>query len=107
MSYTACAAPERQTLPDTDPAENPVVEFDFSGELDAVDAAVVSVVVERGRDADPAALLEGPPQIDGVRVYQRIASSAAVPGVDYRLRCEATHGTDLRVRAGILPVRTA
>jgi hypothetical protein len=30
-----------------------------------------------------------------------------VAGVDYKLRCAATHGSDVLVRADVMPVRTA
>lgn len=93
------------TLPETDPYENPVIEFDFAAELDGVDSATVSVSVASGRDPSPIDLVDGAPQISTTKVLQAIASNMAVDGVDYRIRCEAVRGTDKRVLVGILPVR--
>lgn len=88
-----------------DPWENVAVEFVFAGELSAIDSAAVSIAVVNGTDADVAAMLDGALQISGTSVFQRVANG--VDDVNYKLRCEAAHGADKRVRAGILPVRTA
>ncbi len=93
-------------MPVKDPAESVVVEFDFSVELDAVDDAAAAVSVDSGgADAAVAAMLVGAPQISGASVYQRV--SAGVAGVNYKLRCVATRGDAVIVRAAILPVRVA
>lgn len=97
--------PDTPILPDKDPAESVVVEFAFDGELAAIDSAVVAVTLAAGTDAAPAALLDGLPQIQGASVLQRI--SGGVADANYRLHCTATHGEDVRVRAGVLPVRAA
>lgn len=93
------------TLPETDPYENPVVEFDFVDELDAVDSAVVSITTATGRDVNAASVLSGALQITGASVFQRVVGGVA--GADYKLRCEAVRGSDKRVRTGLLPIRAA
>ncbi len=90
-----------KTFDEMDPWENPVIEFDFAGELAAVDTAVVEVT-----PGGPE-LLDGVCQISGAGVYQRIKSEAMTAGVNYRFRCKAAHGLDKRVRSAILPVRDA
>ena len=97
--------PDTPVLPDKDPAESVVVEFAFDGELVAIDSAVVAVTLVAGIDATPAALIVGLPQIQGTSVLQRI--SGGVVDANYRLLCTATRGADVRVRAGVLPVRAA
>lgn len=92
-------------LPYTDPAESVVVEFDFSGELTAPDSAVVTVTPVNGADPAAASMLIGTAQISGSSVFQRVKPNLA--GLNYKLRCVATQGDDIRVRAGILPVRVA
>ncbi len=92
-------------LPDKDPAESVVLQFEFDGELVAIDSAVVTVALQNGADPAMAAMLDGALQIQGTSVLQRV--SAGVDLVNYKLRCEATHGDDVRVRAAILPVRAA
>lgn len=93
------------TLPEKDPAESVVVEFAFDGELTAPASAVVSVTPINGADPASASMLDGALQIVGASVLQRI--SAGVDRLNYTLRCEATQGDDVRVRAAVLPVRTA
>jgi hypothetical protein len=92
-------------LPNKDPAESVIVEFDFTGELTTPSIAVVSVVTESGHDPGPESILQGSPQIIGAKVYQRL--NGGVQDVDYHLRCEATQGDDVRVLADTLPVRIA
>lgn len=92
-------------LNNMDPFENPVVEFDFSAELDAVDSAVVSVRIINGRDIAAASVLSGAVQVLGAKATQRV--NGGVDGVDYELRCEAVRGTTKRVLTGVLPVRRA
>lgn len=93
------------TLPETDPAENPIVEFDFEGELTAPESAVITVTPVNGADPDAASMLIGSAQFAGSSVYQRVQPNVA--GLNYKLRCKATQGDDVRVRVGILPARTA
>lgn len=89
-----------------DPAESVVVTFDFSSELASVGGAVVSVLVlGDGVDPDVGAMADGALQISGATVLQRISSG--IHGLDYKLRCVATTGSDVIVRADTLPVRTA
>lgn len=59
-------------LDEMNPFEDPVLEFDFTGDLVAVDSAVVSVS-PGGVD-----LLDGAYQIVGAVVYQRVKSAVAV-----------------------------
>jgi hypothetical protein len=85
-----------------DPAENPVLEFDFSSDLTAIDGLVTVSISPTG-----AALLDGAHQISGTSVLQRIKHGETSPGINYTVRCEALGGLDRRVRAATLPVRTA
>lgn len=91
----------RPLLPEIDPAENPVIEFVFAGELTSIDSATVSI------SPVGAALLDGAPQISGTSVLQRIKHGVAADRINYTLRCEAIGGVDRRVRAATLPVRGA
>jgi hypothetical protein len=89
----------------TDPAENPIVDFDFTGELTAPASAVITVTPIDAVDPDAASMLIGSPQFSGASVLQRVKPNLA--GVDYHLHCAATQGEETRVLAGIMPVRTA
>ena len=91
----------RQMLREMDPAENPVIEFVFAGELASIDSAVVSI------SPLGATLLDGAPQIVGTSVLQRIRHGVAFDQTNYVVRCDALSGVDRRVRAATLPVRTA
>lgn len=91
----------RQMLHEMDPAENPVIEFVFDGELSGIDSAVVSI------SPVGSPLLDGAPQIVGTSVLQRIKFGVAVDNTNYIVRCDAIGGADRRVRAATLPVRTA
>ncbi len=89
-----------------DPAESVVVEFDFASELAAVGSAAVSIsILGPGTDPNLLDILDGAAQVSGTSVLQRI--SGGVAGLNYKLRCEATSGADIIVRAGTLQVRTA
>lgn len=92
-------------LPQKDPAESRLVEFDFAGDLAAPASAVVSVTVINGTDPAVASMLDGNPVISGTVVSQRV--QLGVDKSNYKLRCEATQGVNVAVRAAILPVRTA
>lgn len=92
-------------LPEKDPAESVVVEFDFYGELTAPTIATLSVTPINGADPAAASMLDGSYQISGASVLQRI--KLGVDKLNYKLRCEAAQGGDVRVRAAILPVRQA
>jgi hypothetical protein len=91
--------------PTKDAAEKFAVEFDFSRLATTVDSATVSVSLLTGTDATPSALLDGAAQVSGAKVYQRV--KAGVAGCNYRLRCEATAGSDVWALAESLPVRVA
>lgn len=88
-----------------DPAESVVLEFDFSGELDAITGASVVVSVAAGIDPLAADVLDGAHQIAGRSVLQRF--HGGVSGARYKFRAVATDGEDTIVRAGIAAVRTA
>lgn len=92
-------------LDETDPSENPIVEFDFSGELTAPSSAVIYVTPINGADQGAASMLIGSAQFSGASVFQRVKPNLS--GINYKLRCEATQGDDVRVRVGILPARAA
>lgn len=92
--------------PVKDPSESVVIEFDFANEMSAIGSAIVSASVY-GDGVDPAVstMLDGAPQVLTAKVLQRVRNGVA--GVDYKLRCVATSGSDVLVRAGVMPVRTA
>lgn len=84
-----------QSLEPKDPAEAYAVEFKFDRVLSVITGATVTVSLLAGTDASPSSLLNGTPQISGTSVYQRIQSGVA--GCTYKLRCEATDGTETYV----------
>lgn len=90
-----------QLLKEMDPWENPVVEFDFTGELSVIDSASVSITPV-GPD-----MLDGAYQIVDQVVYQRIKPEVAQVQTNYHIRCEAVGGVERRVRAAIIPARAA
>lgn len=90
-----------------DPGETVTLRFDLSGVTDA--PSNVEVVVSHAAgdaDANPSAILDGDPQIDGVGVLQRV--KGGVLGATYLLRCwtDAPGGQRVVV-SGLLPVRLA
>jgi len=91
-----------QSLEPKDPAEAYAIEFKFDRVLAAVTNATCTVSLLAGTDDDPDALLSGPPQRNGASVYQRIQSGVA--GCTYKLRCEATDGTETYVLAASIGV---
>lgn len=91
-------------LPIKDPVESVVVTFNFTGEMPAISVAAVAVSVHKGQDPDPSAVLFGPPQVSGTEVRQRVKNGLS--GVTYRLRCVATNGDDVIVRADLMTVKT-
>jgi hypothetical protein len=88
-------------LPETDPRENPVLEFDFDGDLESITTVVLNVTPS-GVD-----LLDGAHQVVGAIVYQRIKRGVALANTNYHIDCEATDGVNYRVRAAIIPMRAA
>ncbi len=89
-----------------DPSESVVLEFDFSGELASISGATVTAAIAgNGADPDIAYVVDGAAQISGTSVLQRM--SAGVAGLNYRMRCEATDGSNIIVRSDIVPVRAA
>lgn len=95
----------RTLLPEIEPDESVVVEFSFAGELAAPASALVLVIPINGADPGAAGMLLGTVQISGSSVFQRV--KPALAGINYKLRCVATQGDDVRVRVGVLPVRAA
>jgi len=90
--------------PIKDPAESVVMEFDFSSEMAAISSASVAVsIYGSGTDPAVATVLDGALQISGTSVFQRVHNG--VHGVDYALRCLATSGSDILLRADVMPVR--
>lgn len=76
---------------DKDPGERVPLAFNFSRDFDAVadtPEPVVSVVRLSGTaDADPSAMMDGPPIVDGARVIQWCQGGNS--GTRYYWRCEA------------------
>lgn len=86
------------------PIENPVIEFDFTGELGPIiGAPVITVTPINGADAGAMAMLSGAFQISGTTVLQRVVNG--LDNINYKLYCEASDGVNIRVRAAVLPVR--
>lgn len=92
-------------LPEKDPRESVVVEFPFAGELSAPASPTLTITAINGSDPAIANMLEGAAQISGTSVLQRV--NAGVDDISYKLRCEASQGSDIRVRTAVLPVKTA
>lgn len=86
-----------------DPAETYPIEFNFSAVLSSVTSATVTASVVGGVDESPEAVLSGDPQVTGAKVYQRVTGGLA--GCIYKLRCEATDGTNIYAATDTLPVR--
>lgn len=87
-----------------DPAESVVVQFDFATELAAIGSAVTTIAVHSGgTDPGVATMLDGAPQISGASVLQRVRGG--LHGLSYTLRCVATSGATVLVRAGVMAVR--
>lgn len=83
--------------------ESVAVEFDFAGELPAIDSTLVAVTPVNGVDPGAANMLDGSPQIAGSSVFQRVRPG--IPGLNYQLVCRAVRGADARIRHALLPVR--
>ena len=84
------------------------MEFDFSEELDGIDASpspVITAEVVKGEDAAPGDILDGSPQISGAKVLQRMSGGA--DRVHYRFVCTVHRGDDIRVLAAIMIVKSA
>lgn len=87
-----------------DPAERITFTFDFSDLATAISSPIVSCMVIAGRlDTGAEAMLEGSPQIDGLKVLQRVIGGVA--GNTYKLRCQIDDADGERwVVADDLPV---
>ncbi|MCL2344298.1 MAG: hypothetical protein FWC58_00405 [Desulfobulbus sp.] len=90
-----------------DPAEIITVTFDFSRIATAVISPIVSCELARGQPHDDIeAMLDGPLQIHGLRVLQRVIGGLA--GNLYRLRCQIDDADGERwAVADVMPVRRA
>lgn len=88
-----------------DPAEEYAVEFGFGAVLASITSATCTVTLMSGTDQDFASLLDGDPQVTGTSVYQRV--HGGVGGCTYKLRCEATDGTETYVLVSSIGVVTA
>lgn len=73
------------------PRETYPVEFDFSKLLASVTTATVTVTLLSGADASPSAILSGPTQISGAKVFQEL--TGGVDGAKYGLLCRASDET--------------
>lgn len=96
-------------FPQKDPAEDIVLTFDFSAELNAGEAiagAAVAQNVQYGPDTTPGQLVCGSPSIVGAQVL--LTASAGLPLVRYQVSVTATLNSGrILVLAGTLPVITA
>lgn len=94
-----------KSLEPKDPAEKFAVEFQFSKVLDSITTATCTVQLLAGVDATPTALLDGDVQVSETSVYQRV--KAGVAGCTYKLKCEATDGTETYVMSASIGVANA
>lgn len=94
-----------QSLEPKDPTERYAVEFKFDRVLSTITNATCTVSLLSGTDASYADLLDGSAQISGTSVYQRVKSGVA--GCTYKIRCEATDGTETYVLTASIGVVTA
>lgn len=88
-----------------DPAENFVVEFDFSSSSTTINAATITVTLLSGTDNHPSAMLSGPPVFAAGIVRQRL--NAGQPGCRYQFNCVASDGTGIFVLDTTLAVAYA
>lgn len=91
-----------ETWEPKDPAEKFAASFDFSSEMTTITGATITVQTLRGTDIAPEDVLDGDAQIGGATVFQRVKSG--VNKATYKLRCEATDGTEKWVITQALPV---
>ena len=91
-------------LPAKHTYENPVVEFDFAGELASITGTpVITVTPINGADPDAMTILSGAFQISGTSVFQRVDNG--LNNMNYELLCKASDGINKRVCRAILSVR--
>ena len=87
------------------PAESVVLEFDFSSELDGIDAVSRYVTVYGdGTDPDIGTFYDGAYQVSGKKVLQRI--SAGISGLKYKVSCLAERGANKIEREDIIYVES-
>ena len=91
-----------ETWEPKDPAEKFAVSFDFSAEMTTITSATITVQTLRGTDVSPQDVLDGAAQISGTTVLQRVKDGTHK--ATYKLRCEATDGTETWVITQALPV---
>lgn len=95
--------------PDKAPPERFDLTFPYANELlpgEAIESAVVTVLLKDGVDADPEATRDGSHQIDGTNVLQRVQGGIAT--CNYGWQCDAsTSNGRVLTRALIVPVRSA
>ena len=94
-----------QSLEPKDPTERYAVEFKFDRVLSSITDATCTVSLISGTDAAYADLLDGAAEVVGASAYQRIKSGVA--GCVYKIRCEATDGTEVYVLTASIGVVTA
>lgn len=86
-----------------DPEEKFALRFDFSSELSVITNAEIIVELKRGVDDDPDNILNGPLEISGASVLQRVKEG--VNKCSYKFRCVASDGVETWVITQELPVR--
>lgn len=87
------------------PAENVVLEFDFTKWSVSVALRSMTVSVSYGTaDANPTALLSGAAQVQGAKVLQRVVGGNV--GTHYKIACEVlgADGVSIYVLDDVLPV---
>lgn len=88
-----------------DPAEDIVVEFDFSEVATSLSNVSVTCVAQCGTDAAAQAMVSGSPTTSGGKAYQTIING--IVGVRYGLECKVDTPDQTLVLAATLPVRDA
>ena len=88
-----------------DPAASLVLDFDFAGELQAVDSAALSVTLVNGPDPAPWTIMDGAKTLSGAIVSQRI--SGGLDKCNYKINAVARQGSEIRALAAVVPVRAA
>ena len=92
-------------LPDKDPEEVLVIDFQFDHELDPLEtlqSAIVTIYTYVGSDPNPSAMLVNALVMDTTSVHQSVGGG--VNGTVYKLKCLAvTSGGKTLIRKCLLP----
>lgn len=97
---------DQSLLPEKDPEEVLVVDFQFDHELDlleTIESAIVTIYTYVGSDTTPSAMLVNALVMDTTSVHQSVGGG--VNGTTYKLKCLATtSGGKTLIRKCLLPI---